>query len=136
MRAFSRIVVGLLALAEGIAWTVFVMKLSQWHGPMAGAGDGGPGPTPSGGDELLGALLIAVIWLLPVSPYLCMAAGAFNLIKGKSLRVAYVYALVVLVLMTLIQLVSFQRIFEWMALGNIVAGGLWAYAFREKPAGQ
>ncbi len=94
------------------------------------AGDGAGAESPSGGEELLGALLTGVIWLLPVSPYLCMAGGAFNLIEGKSLRVAYVYALVVLALTTLIMLMSFQRLFEWMALGNIVVGGLWAFSFR------
>ena len=51
---------------------------------------------------------------------------ALNLITGKSLRVAYVYSLVVLVLMTLIGLASFQRRLEFMAVGNVVVGGLWA----------
>ncbi len=101
MRTCIRTLVGLLALAEGIAWTEFVMRLAQWRGPTAGAGDGAGTESPSGGEKLLGALLIGITWLLPVSPYLCMAGGAFNLLEGKSLRVAYVYALVVLALQRL-----------------------------------
>jgi hypothetical protein len=128
MKQFIRILIALFALAEGIAWTMFTAKVWQFGNSFKGVGDGaGAG---DGGDALLSVLLIGAIWLLPVSPYLCMAAGALNLITGKSLRIAYVYSLVVLVLMTLIELVSFQRRLELMALGNIVAGGLWAFSFR------
>jgi hypothetical protein len=58
-----------------------------------------------------------------------MAAGAFNLIGGKSLRVAYVYSLVVLSLMTPIMPVRFQRRLELIALANIAMDALWAYSF-------
>jgi hypothetical protein len=60
-----------------------------------------------------------------------MAAGVLNLIAGTLLNVAYVYSLVVLSIMTLIEFVSFHAPFELMALGNIVAGGLWAWSFRQ-----
>ena len=130
MKIVIRTVIALIALAQIIAWSWFAMKLSHWGGSMAGAGDGAGTEFASGGTDPLSMLLLAAIWLLLTSPYLCMAAGALNLIAGKSLRVAYVYALVVLALMTLIELVTFQRFFEYMALGNVVAGGLWAWSFR------
>ena len=128
MKQFIRILIALFALAEGIDWTIFTAQFWQFGNSFKGMGDGAG--TGAGGTDLLSVLLIGVIWLVPVSPYLCMAAGALNLITGKSLRVAYVYSLVVLVLMTLIELVSFQRRLELMGLGNIVAGGLWAFWFR------
>jgi hypothetical protein len=128
MKVFIRTVVALIALAQIIASSWLVMKLAHWRGPMAGAGDGAG--TDSGGTDILSVLLLAAIWLLLTSPYLCMAGGALNFLAGKSLRVAYVYALVVLALMTLIELVTFQWFFVCLALGNIVAGGLWAYCFR------
>jgi hypothetical protein len=132
MKQFIRILVAVLALAAVIAWTIFTAQLWQMGGSFKGfgVGDGAGGGGRSGSTDLFGMLLIGAIWLLPVSPYLCMAAGALNLITGKSLRVAYVYSLVVLVLMTLILAVTFQRILELIALGNIVVGGLWAFSFR------
>ena len=129
MKQFIRILIAVLALAGVIAWTMFTSQIWQFGNSFKGMGDGA-GTGDGGGSALLSALLIAVIWFLPVSPYLCMAAGSLNLIGGKSLRVAYVYSLVVLSIMTLIMLVSFQRRLEFTALGNIVAGGLWAYGFR------
>jgi hypothetical protein len=136
MKQFIRTLIVLLALAGGIAWTIFTAQVWQFGNSFKGVGDGAGGG--DGGAALLSVLLIGVIWFLPVSPYLCMVAGAMNLITGKSLRVAYVYSLVVLSIMTLIMLVSFQERLELMALGNIAAGGLWAYGFRgnntaEKP---
>jgi hypothetical protein len=85
---------------------------------------------PSDGYQPSDVIDMTTIWLLPVSPYLCMAAGSLNLIEGKSLRVAYVYSLVVLSIMALIELVTFHGALKLIALGNIVAGGLWAYGFR------
>jgi len=123
-----RLVVVLLAVAQGVAWTAFVMKLTQWGGSMAGAGDGAGTERAS---DLPSTLLAGAIWLLLTSPYICMALGSLGLIPDRSLRVAYVYSLFVLSLMTLIELVTFQWTFELMALGNIVAGGLWAHGFRE-----
>jgi hypothetical protein len=108
------------------------MKLAHWRGPMAGAGDGAG--TESGGTDILSVLLLAVIWLFLASPYLCIAGGALNFLTGKSLRVAYVYAVVMLALMTLIELATFRRFFVCLALGNIVAGGLCAYGFRRSCA--
>src|SRR5437773_8188140 len=100
MMRVIRILVAVIALAEGIAWTAFVMKLAQWRGPMAGAGDGAG--SARGSDDMLSTLLAGAIWLLLTSPYICMVLGSLNLIAGKSLRIAYVYSLVVLSLMTLI----------------------------------
>ena len=134
MKQYIRILVAVLALAGVIAWTIFMAKVWQFGNSFKGMGDGAGTESASAGDGLLGVLLIGAIWLLPASPYLCMAAGSLNLIAGKSLRVAYVYSLVVLTLMTLIELVAFHRAFKLIALGNIVAGGLWAYAFRGNTA--
>jgi len=129
MTRVPRILVAILALAGAITWTVFTAQVWQFGNSFRGMSDG-VGAGDAGGSAFLSVLLIVVIWALPVSPYLCMAAGSLNLIAGKSLRDAYVYALVVLSTATLIMLMSFQRRLELMALGNIVTGGLWAYAFR------
>ncbi|HEY6182030.1 MAG TPA: hypothetical protein VIW67_07285 [Terriglobales bacterium] len=134
MTRVLRIFVVVLALAGVIAWTIFTSQVWQFGNSFKGMGDGA-GAGDGGGSALLNVLLIVVIWLLPVSPYLCMAAGSLNLIAGKALRVAYVYSLVLLSIMTLIMLMSFQRRLEFTALGNIVAGGLWAYGFRESATG-
>src|SRR6266446_886036 len=116
MKQFIRILIAVLALAGVIAWTIFTAQVWQFGNSFKGMGDGA-GTGDGGGSAVLSALLIVVIWFLPVSPYLCMAAGSLNLIAGKSLRVAYVYSLVVLSIMTLIMLVSFQRRLEFTALG-------------------
>lgn len=133
MKQFIRTLIVLFALAEGIAWTMFTAGIWQWgmSGAGAGAGAGGGG---SGAAALFAMLLIGAIWFLPVSPYLCMAGGALKLIEGKSLRVAYVYSLVVLSIMTFIMLMSFQPRLEFMALGNVLGGGLWGYSFRGEPS--
>lgn len=130
MKKFIRILIAVLALVGIIAWTMFTSQVWQFGNSFKGMGDGA-GTGDSSGSAMLSILLIAVIWFLPASPYLCMAAGSLNLITGKLLRAAYVYSLIVLTLMSLIELVIFQRAFKLIVLGNIVAGGLWAYAFRE-----
>ena len=134
MKMLLRMIVGVASLAAVIGWTVMILGVKDWEAPMAGAGDNAATPPESGGEQIFDVVIIGALWLVPISPYLCMAAGAFDLIGGKTLRVAYVYVLTVLSLMTLILLVSFQRRLEMMALGNVVVGSLWAYAFREKPA--
>ncbi|HEU5071604.1 MAG TPA: hypothetical protein VFV96_14465 [Verrucomicrobiae bacterium] len=138
MRQSIRILVALFALAGIIAWTMFTVQVWQWGHSFTGfgVGDGAGNSSGSPGAAVFGFILITAIWFLPVSPYLCMAGGAFNLITGKALRVAYVYSLVALVLMTLAELVSFHPVFEFMAMGNIVISGLWVYAFRGKFIGQ
>ena len=80
MRQFIRVLVVLLALIEGIAWTAFTGGVWQWGKSGAGAGDGGGGAA-SGGAALFGFLLIGAIWFLPVSPYLCMVAASLNLFR-------------------------------------------------------
>lgn len=134
MTRVFRILLALLALALGSAWTIFTAQVWQFGNSFKGMGDGaGTGD----GSALLSFLLIEVIWLFLGSSYLCMAAGSLNLIKGKALRVAYAYSLIVLALLTLFELRIFHRPFVFLALGNIVAGGLWACCFQgntpEKP---
>lgn len=125
-----RVVVLLIAITEGSMWSVFAFELANWRAPMAGAGDG-VGPARS--SDLPSCVLAGAIGLLLISPYICMAFGSLNLIVGKSLRVAYIYSLFVLFLMTLLLFMTLQRRFELMALGNIIAGGFWAYGFRASP---
>ena len=93
MNQFIRIFVALFALAGVVAWTFFTVQVWQWGHSFTGfgAGDGAGGGGGSPGAAVFGFFLIAAIWFLPVSPYLCIAAGAFNLIAGKWLRVAYVF---------------------------------------------
>jgi hypothetical protein len=132
MKQFIRILVVVLGLAGAVAWTIF--SASVWQPGHSftgfGVGDGAGGGSGSGGTELFEILLVGVVWLLPVSPYLCMAAGSLKLITGKWLFIAFVYSLVMLTLLTLLELLFFQRAFKLIAAGNIVAGGLWAYSFR------
>ena len=124
----ARILIVLLALAESVAWTFFTSALWTLGNAFGGPGDGA-GPHSDAGSGLA-SLLIAAIWLLLISPYACMALGSLNLITGKPLRAAYAYSLAVLALMTVILLPTFQPRLELMALGNIVAGGLWTFSFR------
>lgn len=134
MKKFIRILVGILSLAALISWVLLIWNMKDWRGPMAGAGDNAVSGPEAAGEQIFGAVIIGVILILPASPYLCMVAGAFNLISGKLLRVAYVYSLVVLVLMTLIlvALGTLQRKLELIALANIVLGTLWAYSGRPR----
>jgi hypothetical protein len=129
MKLPGRIFIGTCSLAAIIAWTVLMTNVTDWRAPMAGMGDNA-GTAESGGEQLFDSLFIGTIWLLPISPYVCMTAGAFNLISGKSLRAAYIYSLAVLSLTTLIMLLSFRQRLEFIAFGNIVVGGVWAYFFR------
>ena len=62
-----------------------------------------------------------------------MAGVSLKLISRKSLHLAYVYVVVMLALMTLIELPSFKAVLELMALGNIVAGGLLMRLFQSNP---
>jgi hypothetical protein len=80
MMRVIRILVAVFALAGAIAWTSFVIKLSHWRGPMAGAGDGAGTASSSGGEELLGVLLVGAIWLVPM---LILAAIVWALFRGS-----------------------------------------------------
>ncbi|MDR3566372.1 MAG: hypothetical protein P4N59_33780 [Negativicutes bacterium] len=132
MKKFVRILVGIFSLAAVIGYVLLVVSVKDWRLPMSGTGDNAVNEPESASGKLFAGVVIGIILVLPVSPYLCMVAGAFNLIAGKLLRVAYVYSLVVLVLMTLIlvALGTLQRKLELIALANIVLGTLWAYSGR------
>src|SRR5437899_12713287 len=106
MMPIIRILIALLGLAEGTAWTLVTAGVWQWGNSFKGAGDGA-GEGVSTLDQSLSLLLIGAIWLLPVSPYICMALGSLNLITGTWMRVAYVYSLVVLSIMMVIVLLTF-----------------------------
>jgi hypothetical protein len=131
MKQFIRILVVVLGLAGAAAWTI--ISASVWQPSHSftgfGVGDGAGGGGGSGGTELFEILLVGVVWFLPVSPYLCMVAGSLKLITGKWLFIVFVYSLVMLTLLTLIELLFFQQAFKLIAVGNIVAGGLWVCSF-------
>ena len=130
MKRVAQIVIVALSVAEGAVITFFTSSLKSLGNAFGGSGDGaGSHGNPNG--EMLVVLISAVVWLILTSPYLCMAAGALGLISDRSLRITYFYSLVALVLMTLFEVRIFHRPFMFMALGNIVAGGLWAYFFRK-----
>lgn len=129
MKRVARIIIVAVALAEGVGMTFFTSSLWGLGNAFGGSGDGaGSHGDPNG--EMLATLIIAIVWLVLTSPYLCLAAGSLNLIAGKSLRVACVYSWVVLALLTLFEFRVFQRHYVFMAFGNLVAGGLSAYAFQ------
>ena len=83
MKRVMRILVALVALAGAMAWTGFVIKLSHWRGPMAGAGDGAGTASASGGDEFLSALLIGAVWLVPILILAAIVWGVFRATRPK-----------------------------------------------------
>jgi hypothetical protein len=133
MKKILRIIAGVTSLTAIVGWTILIIGIKNWRGPMAGMGDNAVEASPSAAEQLFNGLLIGMVWLLPISPYLCIAAGAFNFIKGKLWRAAYVYSLIVLTLMTLIMLVSFRKRLELIGMANIIVGTLSVYSFRVKP---
>jgi hypothetical protein len=135
MKKFARLLAGIIALMAIIGWILLIMKVKNPHWPMEGAGDNAVNEPESGGEQFFGAVIIGLILLLPMSPYLSIAAGAFNLITGKSLRIAYFYSLIVLSLMTLILLATLQPWLELIALANVVIGVLWIFSIRGVVAG-
>jgi len=134
MKLLIRIFIGTASLSATIASLVLMFRVKSWRGPMAGMGDNAVEYSAPLWEQLLNVFLIGAIGILTISPYVCMAAGAFNLIAGKRLCIAYVYSLVMLSILTLIMLVSFYLRLEFIALGNIIIGGLWAYHFRPNGA--
>lgn len=130
MKCVARIIIIAVSVAEGAAMTFFTSSLGGLGNAFGGPGDGAGSHGDSNG-EVLATLIIEVVWLVLTSPYLCMAAGSLTLIAGKSLRMAYAYSLVVLSITTLLMLASFQRRLELTALGNVVAGALWAWSFHK-----
>jgi hypothetical protein len=83
MKRVVRILVAVIALAGAVAWTGFVIKLSHWRGPMAGAGDGAGTASATGGEDLLSVLLVGAIWLVPV---LILAAIVWGLFRATRHR--------------------------------------------------
>jgi len=93
--------------------------------------------TESGGSGMLGVLLIAVIWLIPTSPYILLVCNSFNLIPGNKLRrTAQIYSYFVLAIMSLIELRILHGRLAPLVLGNVAAVALWIWHTRkasEKP---
>ena len=83
MKRVVRILVALVALAGAIAWTGFVIKLSHWRGPMAGAGDGAGTASASGGEDVLSVLLMGAIWLVPILILAAIVWGVFRVTQPK-----------------------------------------------------
>jgi uncharacterized membrane protein len=155
MRRIARTLIILIALAEGSAWTYLIAALLKSLTLFAGGGDDAGG-RPGAGTELFGQLIVGAMCLFIASPYICMVVGSLHLITGKELRIAHTYSLAILSIMTFFLCVFSFQIFLalrlgnerasirsmpplWislalMAVGNIVAGGLWAFYFREAPS--
>jgi hypothetical protein len=125
MRQIVRVLVILLALAEIAFWSVILMALGQWGHSMAGMSAGSV-PRENTGDTLF----TAVLWLLIISPYACIVAGSLNCIRGRGLRVAFIYSLAILSIMTMILLMSSLVRLELAALGNVVLASVWIFLFR------
>jgi hypothetical protein len=83
MKGVLRILVTLIALAGAVAWTGFVIKLSHWRGPMAGAGDGAGTESASGAKGLLSLLLIGAIWLVPILILAAIVWGVFRATRRR-----------------------------------------------------
>lgn len=122
-----RLAIVVISIIEIVRWSEFLVDLSAYGRSMAGLSSG-PLPEPTAWNDLL----TAAVWLLVAGPHLCMGVTSLAVLKRKWLRVAYAYALPMLVLMTSVELLTLQTPFLFMALGNIVAGGLWGYAFHQK----
>jgi hypothetical protein len=132
MKQFVRILIAVLALAGVINWTFFTVQVWQWGHSFNGFGVGDGAGTNNGspGAAVFGFFLIGVIWLLPASPYLCIAAGSMNLVAKKISRAVFVYSLIALSIITLIMIVSFQWRLELIAFGNFVTAMMWIFSFR------
>jgi hypothetical protein len=129
MKFLAQLLIVLISLGEGIALTYLKASIWKLGNAFGGSGDGA-GVRPSGGGQLLATVIIEGLWLFLLSPYVCMVLGSLNLITVKSLRIAYLYSLALLSIMTIILLMIFHWPAELMALGNMVGGGLWAFYFR------
>jgi hypothetical protein len=131
MRIFIRILVGLFALAGGVAWTVLLGGVAQFGMAMGGAGDGAG--TANGSDPV-GTLLAGIIWLVPMAGFVFMLLGALDVLKGTLRRVGYWYALFFLLIATVVLLLLYPgvRILKWIGLACLLMAVLWGYAFRQK----
>ena len=133
MRIFIRILVGLFALAGGVAWTVLLGGVAQFGMAMGGAGDGAG--TASGSDPA-GTLLAGIVWLVPLAGFVFMLLGALDVLKGTLRRVGYWYALVFLLIATVVLLLLYPgvHILKWIGVACLLMAVLWGYAFNEKTA--
>src|SRR5438093_1225778 len=113
MTRLLRIAIIAIALVEGVAWTLGMVLLKEYGRSIAGMSASAVSPHESGADSFF----TAAIWLLLTSPYICMVLGCLGALKGTLLRVAYWYSLVVLAITTTMLLITFQQVFELMALG-------------------
>lgn len=134
-KMFIRIFVGVFAVAGAAAWTLLLLALVQLGKSLAGAGDGaGTGR----GSDTPGILLLAAVWLVPVTGFMVMLLGVFNVLRGMWRRIGYWYALIFLAIATVALLIVYPGIpaLRWIGLGFMLVAMLWGYAFREKPAPQ
>jgi hypothetical protein len=135
VKLFIRILVGVFAVAGAAAWTMLLLALVQLGKSLVGAGDGaGTGR----GSDPPGILLLAVVWLVPVTGFMVMLLGVFNVLRGVWRRIGYWYALIFLVIATVALLIAYPGIpaLRWVGLVFMLVAMFWGYAFRGKSAGQ
>jgi|GEM_PF-4342796 hypothetical protein len=117
-----RIIIIVVSLLEAVGCYFLVAPLRHLGNAFGGSGDG----AGAQGNPNADTLMIVLIWLIATVPYWFMLLGAFNLIKGNLLRLIFPGLLAVLVITTSIELVTRQRLFDWMAVGNVIAAVLFA----------
>jgi hypothetical protein len=124
-----RILAGLFAGAGAIAWTLLLCAFGQLGNAMGGSGDGAG--TERGSIPLQAILLVAIIWLVPMTGFVFMFLGSLAVLKGTWQRVAYWYALIFLVIAGGMMMVVFNHHYvaiKWSGLVCLLMSVLWAYA--------
>jgi hypothetical protein len=129
-----RILAGLFAVAGAIAWTLLLFALAQWGNSMAGAGDGAGTERSSTPPQAI--LLAGIVWLVPVTGFVFMLLGSFDVLKGKLRSIGYWYALIFLIFVGGVMMVLFPHHYiavKGIGLAFLLMAVLWCYAFWKKP---
>jgi hypothetical protein len=145
MKRASRILIALFAVVAAIAWCLVPVGIAWLGWSMRGMSDGAASQPDSMPIPML--LLLAGIWLVPMTAFVLMFLTAINVLKGAVRRIAYWYALVFLIVAAAGFTVYVSSLWaggHWynplrvIALAFILAAGLWGFGFRgnapEKPA--
>ncbi len=129
-KIFIRIFIGLFAVAGTIVWTLLLLALKQLAHAWTGAGDGAG--TGSSAIPPEGILLVAVVWLVPLTASAFMLLGALNVLRGAPRHIGYWYALIFLVVAGSVMMVMFPHYYaavKWIGLVCLLVSVLWAYGF-------
>jgi hypothetical protein len=122
MKPFIRVLIVLLALTGCIEWAILVWRFRD---PWRGWGDGAPTTDSDPDSKLFAAILLGAVWFIVVSPYLCMAGGALNLLTGRLLGLSSRYSSGTLALITVILALTTRPTMECIALGNVIIAALY-----------